>query len=419
MTAVSGNGGWLVSIMSRRRWPCALTVATLLTGMAYSLAWGPVIRHHSVWLYPGDIWATLRGAHYVAWGDLGDVYGSHSFLVSFPGILIVLAPVSMLASVLGLSEGFPVPVAHPTAWLVVGPAILMLTAIPLLGLDALAEARGMTARRRRSLVCAEAAVLWIVVAYWGHPEDALALGLLAYALAAVLEQRPRACGWLMGVAVVMQPLSLLVLPALLASVAPRARAGLTLRTVGPASTLLAILLAADLPDTWRALTSQPNYPTVNHPTPWVWLSPSLGPKVVAAGPARTLCVAAALGVGLWVWLRRRRGRAVDLAWAATLALAARCVFEPVVVPYYVTPAVALALLTAFELGRVRATLAAGLGLAVTAIVFQHAGPVRWWLQLVALLAGLLVCARPRRPGEPGLVEARPGDGASHRILATV
>jgi hypothetical protein len=90
-----------VTRLRRRAWPLAVTVAFVMTGMAYSLFWAPVVRHHPYWLMSGDLWGTYRAAHWVGWGDLGGVYGSGTALVTFPGILLVLAPLAMLT---GASE---------------------------------------------------------------------------------------------------------------------------------------------------------------------------------------------------------------------------------------------------------------------------------------------------------------------------
>ena len=386
----------LHSRVASRSWPLLVSVATVATGMAYSLLWAPIVRHQSAWVTPGDIWAMFRGAHYVAWGDLGDVYGAHIGLVAFPGWLIVLAPVSMVASALGLSEGFPLGIAHPTAWLLLGPVSLLMVAIPLSGLDALAQLRQVPLVRRRVLTVAAASVMWSMVGIWGHPEDAVALGLSIYAICRVQLGNWRAAGWLMGVAVCVQPLSGLVLPAMWALAPVRCKVGMMIRSVVPAAFLLAILMSADSSDTWSAITRQPNYPRIDHPTPWVWLAPSLGHGSVAAGPGRLLAIAASVGIGVHVWRSRSRGEAVDLVSAASLAFAARCVFEPVMVPYYMAPALVFAILLASNKSRSALASTVGSACCLTAVVETHAGPVRWWLETVGLLVGLHLAARWRR-----------------------
>ena len=388
---------------ARRRWALSMSLATVCSGLLYSFAWAPAVRHQSAWVTPGDLWATFRAAHYVAWGALADIYGAHSFLVSFPGIAILLAPVSMLTSALGLSEGYPIGIAHPTAWMALGPAILLMAAVPLLGLDALAEARGASGRCRARLSVVEAAVLWILVAYWGHPEDAVALGLVAYALASAYRGSWRSCGWLLGAAVVMQPLSLLAFPAIVGWAPGRSRAGLTVRTALPASILLSFLFLADFPDTWSVLIRQPNYPTVNHPTPWVWLSPSLGPRVVGAGPGRVMAVVAAMLIGVWAWRRSSHGVRVDLVWLVAVAFAGRCFFEPVMVPFYLCPALAVAALLAAEKGSLRLMASGALAVAVTVVAHTRAAPLQWWLIIVALLATCLAVSAVPRASSVGRV----------------
>src|SRR5271165_2576304 len=91
------------SRLRRRAWPLAMTFALVVTGMTYSLFWAPVVRHRSYWIMSFDLWSTFRGAHFVGWGDLGGVYGAGTALVTFPGILIVLAPLAMLTGALGWS----------------------------------------------------------------------------------------------------------------------------------------------------------------------------------------------------------------------------------------------------------------------------------------------------------------------------
>ncbi len=205
-----------VSRLRRRAWPLAVTGAFVLLGMTYSLLWAPVVRHHPYWVEPGDLWSTYRAAHYVGWGDLGGVYGAGAGLVTLPGILLLLAPVAMLTGSLGLSESFPKFLVHPSAWLILGPYEMLLSAITLFACDALAERLGASRGRRAVLCVAEAVVLWNVAVMWGHPEDAVALGLALYALVFALDGRWTGAGWLFGAAMVTQPLVLLMFPVMVA-----------------------------------------------------------------------------------------------------------------------------------------------------------------------------------------------------------
>ena len=101
--------GWF----KRRAFAIGVSGFVVVLGMAYTLFWGPVVRHTSVWVTPGDFWATYRAAHYVGWGDLGGVYAAHAALVTFPGILVLFAPVAMLTGAFGLSESYPLVLPHP------------------------------------------------------------------------------------------------------------------------------------------------------------------------------------------------------------------------------------------------------------------------------------------------------------------
>ena len=118
---------WIVDHVGRRRWPLVVTLMLVSSTMAYSFFWYPVVHHSQIWITPGDVWSTFRAAHWVGWGNIGGVYGSDSQLVTFPGIAVLLAPIAMISNGLGLTESLaPVFLDHPTAWLVLGPAIALL-----------------------------------------------------------------------------------------------------------------------------------------------------------------------------------------------------------------------------------------------------------------------------------------------------
>ena len=68
----------------------------------------------------------------------------------------------------------------------------------------------------RAAGAGRAGILWSVCARWGHPEDAVAVGLLLYAVLAQGNGRNAVAGWLAGAAVCVQPLVLLALPIMLA-----------------------------------------------------------------------------------------------------------------------------------------------------------------------------------------------------------
>jgi hypothetical protein len=387
-----------VTRVRRRAWPLVVTVAFVGLGMAYSLFWEPVVRHHQYWLQSGDLWSTYRTAHYVGWGDLGGVYSAGTALVTFPGILLLLAPVAMLTGALGLSEAFPKFIAHPTAWLALDPYVLLISSVALFACDALAQRLGVSRVRRGVLCVVEAGVLWNLSVIWGHPEDAVAVGLALYALVFALDGRWTGAGWLFGAALATQPLVLLMFPVLVALAGRRQVIGLSVRGVLPAVALVVTPLVSQFQATTHALLDQPNYPHLDHATPWTALAPVLGGKgiyfSVAAGPGRVIALILACCLG-W-WARRWRERPDLIVWAAATALALRCFTESVMVAFYVWPALAVGLVVAARLGRGRLAAAGAVALFTTVAAQWHLGELPWWAIVTAGIAAVL--ALGVRPG---------------------
>jgi len=414
--------------MASRKWPLIMAGLLVLTGMAYTLWWAPLTHRGTLWITPGDMWGTFRSAHYVAWGDFGDVYARQTSLVTLPGISVILAPVAFLSYHLGLTESIPFVLAHPTAWLLLGPAEFLLGALALIPLDRLAENLGVARRRRAWLSMAEAAVLWPMLAIWGHPEDALAMALAVLGLLAALRGDWRSTGWWFGVALVMQPVVVLVVPIVLAHAPSRRWLRLCVRMALPSAALVAIPLVTEWAQTSRSLFQQPNYPAIDHPTPWLALAPVLSRahsaiaqhisdhlangsagfrvvshkyiagEVVAAGPGRTIAIILALLIGVWVF--RRRPSVPQVVWLAGLALALRCVFEAVMDPYYLWPPLALLLIVGARDWR-RFVLTGALAASLTVASYRHTGPWSYWLPIVFLLGMTLVASFPsRRGGSP-------------------
>ncbi|MDA8281462.1 MAG: hypothetical protein M0Z63_13805 [Actinomycetota bacterium] len=286
-----------------------MTVASVAGAMGWSLL---AVVHGdgmTMWRVPGDIWGTLRGAHVIAWGDIGGVYLAGTGLVSFPGTAVLLVPVALASSALGLTESFPYPLPHPTAWLVLGPYDVMVASVALFAVDALARRLEVPAGRRAWLSVAGAIALFPVDGLWGHPEDAVAVGLLLYALLAGLDGRFVRAGWLAGAAVAVQPLVLLGLPVLAAVVGWRRLPGLVVRAALPAAALVAVCLVGAEHATVHALLDQPNFPRIDRVTPWTALAPRVGGRgrslAVAAGPGRLVALAGAVAVGGGLWWRWR------------------------------------------------------------------------------------------------------------------
>jgi hypothetical protein len=395
MEAETGHSTMNPPLHTRRFvWPSLLTLATCASGMAYSIWWPAVVRHNSrYWVTPGDFWSTIRAAHYVGWGGLSFVYSSRAVFVTLPGFATLLSPFAMFGSRLGLTESAPgIYLPNPQIWLLVGPVALLMSGVALFGLDALAIRSGVGTSSRRALLVAEAVLLWPATAVWGHPEDAVAIGLLAFALVAVWDDRWAIAGWVLGVAIAMQLLVLLAVPIFI-GVAGARKAGplLTRASILPGFFAIAVIVP-NFDRSLAVLTKQPTFPLIDHPTPWVHLSPTLAPHVVAAGPSRLLAGAVALGAG---WMARRwRDDLPMVVFALAVVFAGRCIFESVMVPYYVMPTVCMAVLVSFVGGWARRLTTLTAAVVLTVVTFYRVGEWRYYVEMVGLLAVMLAAALP-------------------------
>lgn len=431
--------GWLVA----RRVALVAMALVLVTGMAFSFSWLPM-HGHSGWATPGDLWATYRSAHFVGWGDLGGVYASGTGLVTFPGITVALAPVAMFTGALGLTESFPLTLPHPTAWLVLGPVELLLGSSLIIALDSLAEQLGVSSRRRLVLSLTEAVVVWPLVAIWGHPEDGLAMAFAVAAVTGLLRGNLRACGWLLGIALAFQPLTILMAPIFVAIMpSARQRAFFVVRSVLPA----AVLVLPGLIQYWHAtvdsLLRQPNYPSINHATPLLSFAPVLKRgrvthslvtqlhysggtyhlvrswalirqgEVVAAGPGRMVAMALACGIGVWAWRHRVSVTPTSALWLMAACLSLRCLLESVMDPFYFVPPLVMMVFCG-SLGRGWHFFTVGLLAGAISVYSEyHFGPWIWYLPLVVLLVAGLVASAPKVRRAP-TAESLSNDPAARR-----
>ena len=386
-----------------RLFPLIASLGLITVGMATTTV-GPEAYHASEWALPYDLWGTLIAATRLAHGQVGGIYGPGTGLVSLPGTAVILVPIAAVISALGLSLNIPGPQnLHPAVWLVAGPYQIALCCVVLFAADALAEHLGVTFWKRGLLAVAEACALWSVSARWGHPEDAVAVGLLLYAALALARGKVAQAGWLTGAAVCVQPLVLLALPMLVATLPWRRVAWFLVRGALPSAALLAAAAIANWGAMYTAVTSQPNSPTINHPTAWTPLAPHIANGNVAAGPFRLATIILACGCA--VMIRRRWGAVEgawppevlsDVLWWMALALALRSFFEPVMVSYYPWPPLAVALIPTATINWIRLITA---GVVAGGVTLQGQGPWHnvwaWWAPLVAGLLILLAISRPR------------------------
>jgi len=432
--------------VKRRLLPLLASILLIVIGM-YTTTWGPTVIHRPEWALPYDLWGTLIATTRLAHLNLGGLYTAPTGLVSLPGAAVILVPCAAIISATGLSLQIPGPDnLHPAVWLLAGPYEIALCCVTLFAADALAEQLGVSRWKRALLAAASAGVLWSVSARWGHPEDAVAVGLLLYAILAQSRSRITLAGWLTGAAVCVQPLVLLALPVLLALLPWRRMPMFLVRAALPSVVLLGAAALANWHATYISVTSQPDSPIINHPTAWTSLAPHMYGGNVAAGPARLATVVLACCCALAVrrrWLGQPTGTdhiapgsggaavpaagpppwwpaplLMDVLWWTALTLALRSFFEPVMVSYYPWPPIAVALIPAAALGWPRliaASVVAG-GLTAAAQGPSHDVWI-WWAPLVAGLAVMLALARawpraapappPLTPAPSALPEGRP------------
>ncbi len=411
----------------RRAFPLIAALVLILVGMAGTI-WGPVYYGEQTWAVPDDLWATLVAAQRFFHLDLAGLYTAPTNLVSFPGAALILVPVVAIMDAAGIPIQAGPQGVHPTGWLVAGPLETLISAVALFAADAIAERLGVSLPKRFVLAAASATALWNVTIRWGHPEDAVAVGLLMYAALALADGRSSRAAWLAGAGVAVQPLVLLAFPILAAAVAPKRLPGFLARAATPAVALLALAAAANWTATIHAITNQPNAPTVDHPTPWIYLTllaPHMSGGSVAAGPARALAVLVACGCGVFTWRRWQAARLAgvwrpddltSLLWWIAVTLALRTAFEPVMVSYYVWPPLAVALVAASRdwIRLLPATVT------VSVLTFLAQGSWRnpwvWWTPIVLVLALTLAVSRPARspaaqvlpaPGERFVTDGTP------------
>jgi hypothetical protein len=372
----------------------------VFVAVTYALWWGPAIHHSGGWWIPSDIYISYFPTNALIHGHLASVYKPNSGLVTFPGILVLLAPAVALVNALHLSVGSSLAAVNaPGMWFALEPFNLLAGCAALFSVDALARRLNVPLLRRSVLMAVEIVILWNLLDNQWHPEDAVAVAMAIWGLLAAFDKRWPRCGWLLGVGMAFQPLIVLVVVAVVA-VAPRRNAlGLVIRAGLPGAALLAGPLLANPRATLHAIIVQPGYPGANHPTPWLHFAPHLADGAVSSGPARMVAVILASVVS-WVVCRRTQ-RIETMAWIVALCFATRGLFEAVMVAYYIWPTLAVALVVSARRSQTRFAAACGLAAyATVSAARQWQGEWAWWSVLLLCVGMVLVLAWPGREGGP-------------------
>jgi hypothetical protein len=391
--------------LPRRAFPAISVAGLIVIGITLTIVWPPVVGRVG-WALPDDLWGTMAAAGRVLHGHLSGLYTQGTGLITLPGGALILAPIVAVIDAAGLSLHSPGPDGRPVAWLLAGPYETAISGIAVFAADAIAQHLAVSRFKRAVVAVAGAVLLWNVTIRWGHPEDAVAVGLLLYAVLELARGRPRWSAWLFGFAIAVQPLVLLALPVALAVMTRRRAAGYVAAAATPGAVLLGAAAIANWHATYTAVTRQPNWPTVNHPTLWLPLATPLHGGAVAAGPARVVAIVVACGCAVAAGFACRSAREATvwdaptllrLLWWVAVALALRSLFEPVMVAYYAWPVFAVALITAtVTWPRLLATVAVTITLTFASQV-PWRSPWTWWVPMVAGLAITLLLALPRQP----------------------
>src|SRR5581483_3598271 len=182
LPARAGHAPWLV----RRLFPLLATLGLLLAGMAGTI-WGPRFYGKTAWAVPDDLWGTLIAAQRLMHLDFGGLYTAPTNLISFPGTAVILIPVVAVMDAARLTLHAGSQGAYPGQWLLAGTYEVAISAVALFAADAIAERLGASRPKRLLLAAASATALWSVTVRWGHPEDAVAVGLFMYAILALAD----------------------------------------------------------------------------------------------------------------------------------------------------------------------------------------------------------------------------------------
>jgi hypothetical protein len=350
-----------------------LTLLSVAIGMGWSMLFIPLLKDlHQWWISP-DVWVPLQGAHYVANGALGYVYESSPFLVTLPGLPILLAPLAAAGEWLHLEESRPIVLAYPSMWLVYGPFGLGMSAIVFVGARSAYFALADASHPDRVRVLQFALVFLVVVptaVIYGHYEDVIATGLVVLSVAAIARGRDLKAGFLLAAAILFKQWALLGVLPLLAYCKPGHRLRFAVAALTPPAVMSAFLLLVDWEHASKALFAAPSYLSLGHPAPWV---SGLAGTMVST-PFRILALLPAAFAARRV---NPGSRPEILAAALAVAFIGRQLFEPLAFAYYLAPGLAfIALHELLSRGRCMRTILLG---ATLLLWFPlHPEPALWW-----------------------------------------
>jgi hypothetical protein len=374
--------------LDRDRWSLLSSVLVAIAfggaAMFYSLSLyarthSHLFHGHSVWFVPSDIWMPVDTGRYVWDGSLNHLYRVYQGFNSLPLSSIVMAPVAEVISRHNLIENV-VPVAKPSAWLLVGPYTLAFNVFFLDAVRRLSWDLGVRHHLWRVQLAAALVVL-VPCFEWSHFEDVLALTFVFHAFRYAFKQDFVRAALTLSIAVCWKQWAVLLVPLLVFSTPRTFRTRTLVAACALPALLMGFFLVMDSHDAARALL----YPSVTPSRSGYtgFLSEAFGAQGTPYGRGSVVLIAIVIG-----WLFRRSTRPTVVLALLSVVLTLRPLTEPVNWSYYWTPGLCAAALTGIAAHRsVRMrdwVLPAG------AIVWSLPHPGRpalgwWWSVEVALL----------------------------------
>ena len=364
-----------------------LVVAAAMSAM---VVWYlPVLYGVPQWWVGGDIWGAVDCARRISDGAVAYMYQTPYPVYAMPLGFVLLAPAVAIGDHLGLVDGAPFPLAHPSMWLAVGPysflwCIALLDAVRRVAFDL-----GVRRRALLGLQVAAAAVVMVPAATWDHPEDVLALAAGLHCLRWCWRGR---FGWAavaLGVAVASKQWALVLAPFALVSVPPGRRLRWSLTAAALPAGLTGICLLADWPDASWHLFAPVTDPLSLLSGHHALFGRALGAATSRYGRGLELC-----GSLPAAWWARRRSRSAQLA-ALAVVLLARPVLEPIDWAYYWAPGLCVGMLAlvALDRGRLRWSTWAVPVVAMVWTLHSDHDTLLWWSGLGVVAVGFALLRR--------------------------
>ncbi len=397
------RGSWrgpfaaVAEAFDRRKLALAVSVVAVVGAMAFTMFESTVTRGFGEWFGVasfGDFWQNWADAAYTTFaGGYGHIYVLDRTLETAPALQVVTAPIARLAS--GLHFPYPGAVLYPTAYWVAGPLFLGGMALTICACDRWLNGMGVTDIRRRLTVLGALTITLPPIPSSGHPEDLIALGAMLYGIAAAFEDRPRATGWWLGVALAFQPFAFLAIP--IAFIFLKRRQWLT--ALGPIVAVpvffLLVPVITDPSVTLQQLLHQKVYDVFGYISPTWNLDPGVAAYIRSA--VALAAIPAAIVLARLLPASRRQGAAL-VVWTVAMLFALR-VIEPELFPYFLAPTLALAPISAARLPWWR--LAAVCALAIWLTWWLHFAVHGEWSRELILIAQLCVLGWLAFPGRSG------------------